>query len=374
MLFKDIVGQEELKKQLTETARKGTVAHAQLFCGQPGAGAFPLALAYARYLNCTDRSETDACGKCKSCLQYNELAHPDLHFVFPIVANKEGKKTVCDDYLAEWCDFLKTYAYFDLNRWLDRIEAGNKQALIYAEESDRILRKVSLKIYEAEYRILLIWMPERMNIACANKLLKIIEEPPKNTVILMVSDTPEQILGTILSRTQRLNVRPITAKALTEATIQQYHIEPDAARQIAHLAHGNMLEAEKTLSTEQESDVFLEFFIRMMRNSWARNVKEMKNMAEELSTMTREKQKSFLNYCQHLIRENFVYRFRSDDLNYMKPNEAAFSARFSPFVNERNVFDLIRELADAERHISQNGNAKMIFFDLSLQITVLLKK
>ena len=152
-------------------------------------------------------------------------------------------------------------------------------------------------------------MPERMNIACANKLLKIIEEPPKNTVILMVSDTPEQILGTILSRTQRLNVRPITAKALTEAIIQQYHIEPDAARQIAHLAHGNMLEAEKTLSTEQESDVFLEFFIRMMRNSWARNVKEMKNMAEELSTMTREKQKSFLNrqsICRRVISSGTV--------------------------------------------------------------------
>ncbi len=374
MFFKDIVGQEELKKQLTETARKGVVAHAQLFCGQPGAGAFPLALAYARYLNCTDRSETDACGQCKSCLQYNELAHPDLHFVFPMIAGKERKKTVCDDYLTEWYDFLKSHVYFDLDMWLDRIEAGNKQAMIYTEESDQILRKTSLKIYEAEYRILLIWMPERMNIACANKLLKVIEEPPQNTVILMVSDTPEQMLGTILSRTQRLNVRPIAAEALTEALMQRYHLEPDAARQIAHLAHGNMLEAEKALSTEQESDLFLEIFIRMMRNSWARNVKEMKNMAEELSTMTREKQKSFLSYCQHLIRENFVYRFRSDDLNYMKSNEAAFSVRFSPFVNERNVFDLIRELAEAERHISQNGNAKMIFFDLSLQITVLLKK
>lgn len=374
MLFKDIIGQETLKKQLLGTAQKGIVPHAQLFCGQSGTGAFQLAMAYARYLNCIGRSDTDSCGVCKSCLQYNEFVHPDLHFVFPIVAGKERKKTVCDDYLTEWREFLMNRRYFDLDTWLDKIEANNKQALIYTEESDQILRKTSLKIYEANYRIVLIWMPERMNASCANKLLKIIEEPPRNTVILMISDTPEQIIGTILSRMQRLNVKPIETDILAEELTTRYRLETPASRQIAHLSHGNILHAEKIIKTENEDSLFLDFFIRMMRNSWARNVKEMKLTAEELAGMTREKQKSFLGYCQHLIRENFVYRFKADNLNYMKHEEAAFSARFAAYVNERNVFDMIHEFAEAERHISQNGNAKMIFFDLSLQITVLLKK
>jgi DNA polymerase-3 subunit delta' len=172
MFFRDVIGQDSLKQQLIAAARKGVVPHSQLFCGQAGCGAFPIAFAYARYLNCTERSDTDACGHCSSCLKYNEIAHPDLYFIFPMV--QEGKKTVCDDYMIEWRAFLSTHVYFDLNRWLNEIDA-TKQAIIYSKESDEIMRKVSLKIYEAAYRILLIWMPERMHSACANKLLKVIE-------------------------------------------------------------------------------------------------------------------------------------------------------------------------------------------------------
>ena len=211
MYFHDIIGQDDLKARLTDTARRGIIPHARLFCGRTGSGTFPLALAYARYLNCTDRTDTDACGKCHSCRQYDALAHPDLHFVFPIVADKKRKRTVCDDYLGEWREMLTEHTYFDLDEWLDRMETAGKQALIYAEESDQMIRKTSLRIYEAQYRVLIVWMPERMHAACANKLLKLIEEPPARTVILMVSDAPDLILGTILSRTQRLDVRPIEA-------------------------------------------------------------------------------------------------------------------------------------------------------------------
>ena len=200
MYFKDIIGQEEIKKRLIHSAQTGVVPHAQLFTEQGGAGAFPLTLAYARYLNCTNRTETDSCGHCPSCLKYNELAHPDLHFVFPIVSKKDKKKDVCDDYLTEWRGFLKDRPYFDIDGWLDYIDAGNSQALIYSKESDEIIRKLSLKIYEATYRILLVWLPEKLHPTCANKLLKIIEEPPRNTVILMVSELPDLVLGTILSR------------------------------------------------------------------------------------------------------------------------------------------------------------------------------
>lgn len=374
MYFHNVIGQDDLKARLTDTARRGIIPHARLFCGRTGSGTFPLALAYARYLNCTDRTDTDACGKCHSCRQYDALAHPDLHFVFPIVADKKRKRTVCDDYLGEWRAMLTEHTYFDLDEWLDRMETAGKQALIYAEESDQMIRKTSLRIYEAQYRVLIVWMPERMHAACANKLLKLIEEPPARTVILMVSDAPDLILGTILSRTQRLDVRPIEADALAHALEQRNGLPPDAARRTAHLAHGDLLAAERSMGDDERQRLFLDFFIRIMRNAWKRDVRAMKQTADELAALSREQQRAFLAYCQHLVRENFVRRFRSDDLNYLRPDEAAFSARFSPYVNERNVFDFAAELADAERHIAQNGNAKMIFFDLTLRITVLLKK
>ena len=374
MYFHNVIGQDDLKARLTDTARRGIIPHARLFCGRTGSGTFPLALAYARYLNCSDRTDTDACGKCHSCRQYDALAHPDLHFVFPIVADKKRKRTVCDDYLGEWRAMLTEHTYFDLDEWLDRMETAGKQALIYAEESDQMIRKTSLRIYEAQYRVLIVWMPERMHAACANKLLKLIEEPPARTVILMVSDAPDLILGTILSRTQRLDVRPIEADALARALEQRNGLSPDAARRTAHLAHGDLLAAERSMGDDERQRLFLDFFIRIMRNAWKRDVRAMKQTADELAALSREQQRAFLAYCQHLVRENFVRRFRSDDLNYLRPDEAAFSARFSPYVNERNVFDFAAELADAERHIAQNGNAKMIFFDLTLRITVLLKK
>lgn len=374
MYFKDIIGQEEIKQRLIRSANQGIVPHAQLFCETGGSGGFPLALAYARYLNCTERNEEDACGHCPSCLKYNELAHPDLHFVYPIVQNKEKKKVVCDDYLAEWRSFLRAHTYFSMEDWQAYLELGNSQALIYSKESDEIMRKVSLRIYEANYRILFIWLPEKMHPVCANKLLKIIEEPPLNTVILMVSEQPDLILGTIQSRSQRIQVRPIHEDAMAMAMMAEYGLSADDAHQVAHLSEGNYLQAVEAISLGEEKNYFLEMFKSMMRNSWARNVKGMKATADELASLGRERQKSFLAYCQHLIRENFVYRFQAPELNYMNTDEAGFSVKFSPFVNERNVYDLMDELANAEMQIMQNVNAKMVFFDLSLQLTVIIKK
>lgn len=374
MYFKDIIGQEEVKQRLIQSARSGIVPHAQLFTEQGGAGAFALAVAYARYLNCKEPSDTDACGHCPSCLKFDELAHPDLHFVFPIVSKKEKKKEVCDDYLTEWRSFLQGRPYFTIDHWLEHMDAGNSQAIIYSKESDEIIRKLNLRIYEADYRILLVWLPEKLHLTCANKLLKVIEEPPANTVILMVSEAPDLILGTIQSRAQRINVRPIREEAIRQALIQQYHLMEEDATRFAHLAAGNYIQAMEAISMGEENQFFLEQFKAMMRNSWARNVKGMKAMADTMASIGRERQKNFLTYCQHLIRENFIYRFQSPELNYMNKDEAGFATNFSPFVNERNVFDLMDELAKAERHIAQNVNAKMVFFDLGLRITVLIKR
>ena len=372
MFFKDIIGQDNLKQQLISAAQKGVVPHALLFCGQAGYGTFPLALAYARYLNCTERSDTDACGECSSCLKFNELAHPDLHFIFPI-ASEGTKKTISDDFLPEWRTFLTTHVYFDLNRWLNEMNA-TKQALIYAKESDEMIRKVSLRIYEADFRILFIWMPERMHLACANKLLKVIEEPPQNTIILMVSENPERILGTILSRSQRINVKPIDTNALARYAHSLYGLDETESQQIAHLAHGNYLQLIDAMHRSEENELFLQHFIRMMRNSWSKNVKEMKAFAEEIASLGRERQRNFLAYSQRLIRENFIYRFQESEINYMNQEEALFSSKFAPYIHERNVFDFMEELSEADRHIAQNGNAKMVFFDLTLRITVLLQK
>jgi len=374
MYFKDIIGQEEIKERLIRSAKTGFIPHAQLFTEQEGSGAFPLAIAYARYLNCANPSDNDACGQCPSCIKYNELAHPDLHFVFPIVTKKEKKKEICDDYLPEWRSFLNNRPYFTFDQWLEHMEAGNSQAIIYSRESDEIIRKLSLKIYEADYRILFVWLPEKLHTTCANKLLKIIEEPPQNTVILMISQSPELILGTIQSRSQRLHIRPINKEAVAKALVEQYKLNPEDAKDVAHRSSGSFIRAIEAISLSEETEFFLDQFKGMMRNSWSRNVKGMKEMADILAAIGRERQKNFLSYCQHLIRENFMYRFQSPDTNYMNISESDFAIRFAPFVNERNVFDLMNELAKAERHIAQNVNAKMVFFDLGLRITVLIKK
>lgn len=374
MYFKDIVGQEKIKRHLTETANKGIVPHAQLFSEREGSGAYPLALAYARYLNCTNRSETDACGHCPSCVKYDQLQHPDLHFVYPIVSRKDKKKETCDDYLPEWRDFTSDRIYFSFDQWLESIQAGNSQAIIYSRESEEITRKMNLRIYEAEYRILLVWLPEKMHPTCANKLLKLIEEPPAKTVILMVSEQPDMVLGTIQSRAQRVNIRPIDNESITEAMERLYSLSPEDAAYVSHLSKGNFLKAIQAISVSDEDAFFLEQFKNIMRNSWARNVRGMKEQAEELAAIGRERQKNFLSFCQQMVRENFIYCMQDAKLNYLNRPEASFAINFSPYVNERNVIDLMQVLEKADRHIGQNVNAKMVFFDLALQITVLIKR
>ena len=378
MYFKDIVGQDELKRQLISSAQKGVVPHARLFSGEEGVGAFQLALAYARYLNCTDRGDDDSCGKCPSCLKYNELAHPDLHFVFPMVSNKSAKKEVCDDYLLEWREFLNSrvqqHLYFDINTWLSQMGAENKQAIIYAAESDKIIRKMSLKIYEANYRILFVWMPDRMNIACANKLLKIIEEPPANTAILMITDNADMVLGTIVSRSQPVYVRPIEQDALIKKLVDKWRLQEEDARQLAHLSRGNYFKATEMLTVDNDNSFFLEQFKTIMRNGWTKNVAAMKSFSDEMASLGREKQRNFLSFCQRQVRENFMNCLREPSLNYMSRDEADFSKNFSPYVNERNVIDLMDELALAEQHIAQNVSSKMVFFDLSMRIIVLVKR
>lgn len=374
MFFKDIVGQNEVKERLVTSARKGLIPHAQLFCGPEGVGKFPLALAYAQYLNCENPTDNDSCGKCASCVKYAHLTHPDLHFVFPIVKKAAKKKEVCDDYIADWREFVKQHNYyFNLTQWLDHIDAENSQGLIYAKESEEILRKLSLRIYEAKYKIMIIWLPEKMHESCANKLLKIIEEPTDNTIFLLVSDTPDNIITTIQSRCQRINVHGVAECDIVEALESEYNILPDDATTVAHLSKGSYLKAVETISLNEEHKFFFNLFVQMMRASYARNIKEIKTIGNELAAIGRENQKSFLIYSQRMVREYFVSNLHQPEITYLAQDEANFGIRFAPFINERNIVGFMDELALAERHIEQNVNAKMVFFDLCLKITILIK-
>ncbi|WP_165045478.1 DNA polymerase III subunit delta' [Dysgonomonas sp. ZJ709] len=374
MQFKDIIGQSEIKKRLLESIKEGFIPHAQLFCGPEGVGKLPLAIAYAQYLNCENPSEDDSCGKCPSCSKYNHLAHPDLHFVFPIVKKAAKKKEVCDDYIADWREFLHKNIYFNLTQWLANIEAENSQGLIYAKESEEIIRKLSLRIYEAKYKIMIIWMPEKMHESCANKLLKIIEEPTDQTIFLLVSDTPDRVITTIQSRCQRINIHGVDKSDITQALISEYSITPDDADNIAHISKGSYLKALDTISLNEEHKFFFNLFVKMMRASYARNIKEIKSIGNELGGIGRESQKNYLVYTQHMIREYFVSNLKQPDMVYLEKDEANFGTRFAPFINERNIVGFMDELTLAERHIEQNVNAKMVFFDLCLKITMLLKQ
>jgi DNA polymerase-3 subunit delta' len=301
------------------------------------------------------------------------LVHPDVHFVFPIVSGK-GKKDVCDDFIADWRRFVIDHPYFGLNHWLNEMDAENSQAIIYAKESDEIVRKLSLKSSEGGYKFVILWLPEKMHPVCANKLLKLLEEPPEKTVFLLISEAPDMVLGTILSRAQRFNMKKIEEEHIAKALENNYGIPPKESRIIAHLANGDFIKALETIHLNKEKQLFFELFVSLMRLSYQRKIKEMKQWSEQVAGLGRERQKSFLEYGQRMVRENFIYNLHHPDLTYMTPDEQNFATRFAPFINERNVMGLMDEMSEAEKHIQQNVNAKMVFFDFSLKMIVLLKQ
>jgi DNA polymerase-3 subunit delta' len=374
MFFKDIIGQKEVQHRLIQSVKEGFIPHARLISGREGFGTLPVALAYARYLHCTQRGENDACGVCPGCHKFDKLSHPDLHFVFPII-NKKGKtNTVCDEFLPQWREFVSKNPYFNLSDWLEYISAENAQGTIYAREADEITRKLNLKAYESEYKIMIIWLPEKMHETAANKLLKLLEEPPQNTIFLLVSEEPDKVIGTIQSRAQSFPVPPVSKEDLAKAIIEKYNMAEEDAASVAHLSNGSYLNAIRILDTAGETELYLELFVSIMRNSWKRDIQNIKEKSNEFASLGRDKQKGFLTYAQRFIRENFLYRLQIPEINYMNRKEAEFSKNFSVYVNERNVIDFMEELALAEKHIEQNVNPRMVFFDLSVKIAVLLKR
>ncbi|MEG1643617.1 MAG: DNA polymerase III subunit, partial [Bacteroidales bacterium] len=276
MFFRDIIGQEEIKKHLIQSVKSGQIPHARLFYGPDGIGKLAMAVAYARYLNCTNRGEEESCGTCPSCKHITSLMHPDLNFVFPIYKSAKLKKRISDDYITEWRKALSETHYLSLEHWLSIIGAENAQPKIYTDESSEIIRKLSFKSFESEYKVMIIWHPELMVDECANKLLKIIEEPYNKTIFLLVSNRPDIILPTILSRTQRLNFRKIPNEEIATELVRHFSVEPSDAANVARISNGSYRKAMEIMQQTGENELFFELFTKMMRNSYARRIKEMK--------------------------------------------------------------------------------------------------
>ena len=385
MLFSQIIGQHDIKSRLIRTVTEQRIPHAQLFRGLEGVGKLGLAIAYAQYICCENRTPTDSCGVCPACVKYKKLAHPDLHFVFPIIKPGNRTSVVCDDFIRDFRAMIFKSLYFGLKEWYATISDDAKQGVIYSNESEEILRKLSLKTYESEYKIMIIWLPEKMHTTCANKLLKILEEPPEKTVFLLVSNEPDQIITTILSRTQHIYVPRLSETEIVEAllTDDELEISEIDAQNVARIANGSYLGALAILNEDDENKLNFDRFVKVMRLAWNvgnrkdhASLKTLRKWADEMApaAIGRERQKNFLNYAQRMTRENFIRNLQQPDLNYLTVVESNFSQNFSPFINERNVEDLMSEFALAERHIEQNVNAKMVFFDLTLKIIMLLKR
>lgn len=367
-----MIGQESAVSRLRDEAESGRIPHALLLTGPQGCGKLALALAFAQYLLCKNPRNGDACGECPACKLSTALSHPDLHFSFPIIKAKPNETPVSDNFISEWKARLNKSPYFTLEDWLCDMNAANQQPLIFAAESAALQNKLALKPFMDGRKVVIIYMAERMNEECANKLLKLIEEPPANTHFILTSEQPERLLPTILSRTQNVRLKPIPYYIIVKKLRVLYpDCEVEAA---ARRADGNFAAALKSLSNNSEEQENFELFVRLMRSSYGTKVKELKAWSEEIAAMGRERQKRFLGYCCNLVRESFVFNFRRRELNYLSAQEENFLSRFARFINERNVTGVNSEMESAVKDIEQNANAKIVFFDLALKISSLIRK
>ncbi len=369
----DIIGQEEVKQHLIRLLAENKLPHAIMLCGPKGAGKLPLALAFAQMLLCQHPTEDGACGNCSDCHMSALWAHPDLHFTFPVYKAKSSDHPISDDYLQQWREQISRTPYFDTEDWLEDIGAENQQVVIYVQESDNLQKKLALKSSQGGRKVVIIWLPERMNEQTGNKLLKLIEEPPVGTHFLLVSQEPDLVLGTIQSRVQRINVPALPEQVISQALQERYAMPQDDANLLAHIAQGSYTEALKRMQRDSEQQQFFDLFVQLMRHSYARRIKEMHLWSLAVSELGRERQKRMLEYFQQQLRENFIYNFHQPQMNFLGREEENFSTRFAPFINERNVVGIMNELSDAQRDIAQNVSPRMVFFDLALKMIVLLK-
>jgi DNA polymerase-3 subunit delta' len=370
--FSEVIGQKEVQERLVQMVKEDRLPHAMMLCGPAGSGKMALAVAFGCYLlGLKDNKDVDQ----PEHPMLAKLEHPDLHFTYPTIklpSMSSDHKPVSDDFAHEWHDLMMQGPYFTLDQWLTAVGAENQQAIITAGESDELVRKLSLKSSQGGYKVSIIWLPERMNIECANKLLKLIEEPPTQTVFLMVCEEPDKLLETIRSRVQRIDVKKIDNETIRQALVERRGISDDAAQRISRLANGSWLKALEALQAGTENEQFLDMFMMLMRLAYQRRVRELRKWSETMAGFGREKQKRFLQFFLRMLRENFMYNFQQQELVYMTQEEEDFAKNFARFINEANILQLYDLTNLAIRDIGQNANAKIVFFDFALKMIVLL--
>lgn len=369
MRLEDVIGHKALKEHLLQGIRDNRVSHALLFTGAVGSGTFPLALAYASEVLVHSSQNPDS-----SRLKCDKLIHPDLHFTVPVNTNgrvKEKPKT--PDFLEEWREAFLANPYLSLFDWLSFLGIENKQGIINVYQASVIMRTLALKSFESGYKVMVIWMPERMNGSTANKLLKLLEEPPAQTLFVLVSEQPEQLLPTILSRTQIIRVPPLTQVELQEALVARHGLSTEQASQVALLADGDYNQARHALDSDEDEVYFQTHFQRWMRLLYSKKVYELLDFVDEAARMGRERQKRFFQYGLHLFRECLIHQYGTDSLKRLTGEEAAFVERFAPFVNAANAVLLVDAFEKAAYHIERNANAKILFLDLSFKVMKMLR-
>ncbi len=363
MDFSDIIGQRDMAERLMQLADEERLPHAMMLCGPDGAGKMALALALACHiLN-------------KGTFKVKGVKHPDLHFSFPTIKLKKWNseyKPISDDFIEQWYGLLEDGAYFSLAQWMEAMKAENQQAIITVGEASELIKRLTMKSNQGGWKVSIIWLPERMNLECANKMLKLIEEPPTQTLFIMVCKEPEKLLETIRSRVQRFDVKPIASVDLQNALMQRRMLDEADAVRISRLAGGNWLTALEELDAGNENRLFFDFFVTLMRKAYQRDVKDLKRWSDNAAALGREVQKRMLVYFLRMAREAFVYNFRNPELSYMTHEEEDFCRKFARFVNEGNILGFQELYQKALRDIGQNANAKMVFFDITMKVAVLL--
>ncbi|MDD7885943.1 DNA polymerase III subunit delta' [Flavivirga sp. 57AJ16] len=381
MLFEDVLGQDHIKNHLTQSVDNGRIPHAQLFVGKEGCGTLPMALAYAQYILCSNTDGKNTTGNEACNLKFKNISHPDLHFAFPVTtSNKAKSHPVSSHYLEEWRQLLKEQPYGNLFDWYKLLGVDNKQGQIGVDEAHDIVKSLTLKSYEGGYKVMLIWMAEKMNTACANKLLKLIEEPPNKTIFILIAEDEEQLINTIRSRCQVLHFPPLAENVIKDALVKNYNIELPIATKIAHQSNGNYNKACDLVYQDSEDLQFEEWFIFWIRSAFKAKgnkaaIHDLISWSEDIAKTGRETQKQFLHFCLDFFRQALLLNYNATDLVYLETKAPKFKLEnFAPYIHGNNILEINDELQDAIYHIERNGNSKIILTDLSIKLTRLLHK
>ena len=381
MQFSHILGQDYIKSHLTKSAASGRIPHAQLFVGPEGSGTLPMAIAYAQYILCNNSGSENAGGNEACNLKFEGISHPDLHFIYPTVSTDTVKsKPKSIDFIADWRLFLKENPYGGLFDWYRILGVQNKQGEIRVDDAQEILKSLALKSYEGGYKVMIIWMADKMNIAASNKLLKLLEEPSDKTLFILITENEEDIIQTIRSRCQVLHFNALSEKIIAEALVVSQNIEVRTATQLAHQSQGNYNKALQLLQDDGEDVFFEKWFVDWVRAAFrakgnAAAIQDLIQWSEQIAGLGRETQKKFLHFCIDMFRQALLLNYQTTSLVYMEPKIEKFKLEnFAPFVNGRNIEEIFKELSDAMYHIERNGNAKIVLTDLSIKLTRLIHK